>query len=183
MTEASVHVNLTLLSQAFRRKTKPELVTLYHGVLDRAGITDQQLDTATVQILENEKLFPVPAVVLAYCRGEAKGVRDAGFLYGTQIRTADFVRDHNAYAEELCARDGFWKDADERRRYEQAAKLMPRSEHPIPITEYLKAIAEVAESMKPKQESDANPKRQPSDSRRPHREPRKKSRERPDVPF
>lgn len=54
----------------------------------------------------------------------------------------------------LLDRYPFWKDEEERERYERAAKLCPVSASgSLTLDQYLAAIVEVAEGIKPKDEA------------------------------
>lgn len=172
LSEAAVHAALTTFARAFRRKkVESDLVVLYHGALAE-HTDDARLGLATNELLQNEDSFPTIATVLRYCHGQGpKHHAENAYIHGTTISFRDYVRDH-ALAEGI---GGFWRDADEQRRYELAAHTVPRSAYPkLPLHDYLRAIGEVADGLKPKPpEEHGVPKPEPSDADRPNRTARK----------
>jgi hypothetical protein len=123
LSEAAVASALHLLASALHRKISLDMTVIYHRTLDRAGVTDYQLERATQEILKSEERFPTIATILRYARGEGKstGGEENAVIRGTNIRCSDYVADPDRYAEFLCKIQNEDREAARREREQRQA--------------------------------------------------------------
>ncbi len=80
LTSESVAEGLAILASAYRRKISAEMTLVYHRVL-HMHLHEDQFEDAVQSVLEHEKTFPPPSVLLTYGRAASRHRRERGEPY------------------------------------------------------------------------------------------------------
>jgi hypothetical protein len=80
LTSESVAEGLAILASAYRRKISAEMTLVYHRVLHR-HLVEHQFEDAVNSVLEHEKTFPTPSVLLTYGRSFSRNKHERGEPY------------------------------------------------------------------------------------------------------
>lgn len=119
LTPEDVAVGLNVLASAYRRKLSAEMTLVYHRVLHRY-LTPEQFEDAVNSVLEHEKTFPAPALLLTYGRASSRNRHERGEPYvdDTPLRSLlDQVQDRGL---PLPPTEAQFKGTVERLEYEDA---------------------------------------------------------------